>query len=288
VYNQLGTIINCKNIYWIALVLDFHDQVIWYGDSLDWEMDAEVMEVLAWCIKKYTTMTFKYKKMIVTYQNDTFSCGLLAWNALAHFFLPESQPLIPSSDVAIARLHVLLHVCERHQNQVGDLQSGSKHLSNALQGPNQPDNTFRYVVHPPDLVTSLDQGDSDFEMSPVYAASGTEAHLQAPGSESAGHLGHGDDTSSLSTSNDYDTTSNNDTASDDDTTSNDESTSADENMSEASDVLPPAGSTKVVSSSKIKSDSSVRTALGVREAYFKKCSCEEYYTNLAREKEIMQ
>jgi hypothetical protein len=116
-YTQLGTIMNYEGIHWFALVLDFPNQVIWYGDSLDFEMEKELKQALEWWIKG---VTFTYKKMLITRQKDTFSCGLLAWIALCHYFLPKRHPLIDPGNVAAARLKVLLRVCERHRDQVSN------------------------------------------------------------------------------------------------------------------------------------------------------------------------
>jgi hypothetical protein len=114
IYQQLGTIVNYQDTHWVAIVLDFPNKTIWQGDSLDWEMEAKLREPLEWWIHDHTSTTFAYKKMQVTHQKDTFSCGLLAWNALSHYFLPDYCPLIDQRDVAHARLKVLLQVCDQH------------------------------------------------------------------------------------------------------------------------------------------------------------------------------
>jgi hypothetical protein len=114
----IGTIVNCRDTHWAAIVVDFSHRVIWHRDSLNWQMDPELKQVLEWWIREHTSASFAYKKLPITYQQDDYSCGLLAWNALSHFFLPIDHPLIDPSDVATARLRVLLRVCKQHQNQV--------------------------------------------------------------------------------------------------------------------------------------------------------------------------
>jgi hypothetical protein len=123
-HKQLATIVNHQGTHWFALVLDFPNQVIWHRDSLDWKMEAEIKQVLEWWMKHHTSVTFTYRKMPITHQKDTVSCGLLAWNGLSHYFLPKRYPLINPGNVAAARLRVLLHVCEQHHNQVSIYQSG--------------------------------------------------------------------------------------------------------------------------------------------------------------------
>ncbi|KAG0701715.1 hypothetical protein DFH29DRAFT_1000024 [Suillus ampliporus] len=50
-------------------------------------------------------------------QHDTFSCGVLAFNALAHYFLPAKYNLINSNAVRDERLRVLLEVVKHHSDQ---------------------------------------------------------------------------------------------------------------------------------------------------------------------------
>ncbi|KIK77062.1 hypothetical protein PAXRUDRAFT_28870 [Paxillus rubicundulus Ve08.2h10] len=50
-------------------------------------------------------------------QKDTFSCGLLAFNALAHHILPSHYPLIPTTSIVKARLEILLGITKCHFNQ---------------------------------------------------------------------------------------------------------------------------------------------------------------------------
>jgi hypothetical protein len=114
----VGTIVNYKKTHWAAIVLDFGTQTIWHGDSLDFGMDPGLLTALKWWIQQHHSASFRYKKMLITNQLDGHSCGLLAWNSLAHFFLPERHPLIDPLTVAAERLRVLLRVCEKHDINV--------------------------------------------------------------------------------------------------------------------------------------------------------------------------
>jgi hypothetical protein len=99
-------------------VLDFRAKTIWYGDSLQWEIEPKLRSVLEWWTEEHGSVRFTYQRLPITHQNDSFSCGLLAWNALAHFFLPFHRPLIDPADVVMERLRVLLCICERHHKNV--------------------------------------------------------------------------------------------------------------------------------------------------------------------------
>ena len=133
IQGQLGTIVNTKQTHWFALVLDFSCGVIWYGDSLHWSTDAKIRSAIEWWIQEYTSAPFTHKTMPVTYQRDSVSCGLLAWNSLSHHFLPAIHPLINPLDVAEARLRVLLSVCKRHQMEVSVYQTGLNYLPNVMK-----------------------------------------------------------------------------------------------------------------------------------------------------------
>jgi Ulp1 protease family, C-terminal catalytic domain len=114
----MGTVVNTMDTHWLAIVLDFSTRTIWHGDSLQWVMEPKLKAALKWWTSEYTSAQFKYKPLPITYQKDSFSCGLLTWNAISHFFLPKLHPLIDPTDVATERLRVLLCVCKQHQNEV--------------------------------------------------------------------------------------------------------------------------------------------------------------------------
>ena len=110
-----------NNQHWVAIIIDFADKVVWYGDSMDAVSPPKhLRNVLDWWIQKsLPTMNtmFPYQKMPITEQEDTYSCGLLAWNALSSFLLEDVKIFSPNS-IAEERLKVLLSVAERHHAKV--------------------------------------------------------------------------------------------------------------------------------------------------------------------------
>jgi hypothetical protein len=42
----VGTIMNCQNTHWVAMVLDFSSHVMWHGDSLGWQMEVKTKDVI--------------------------------------------------------------------------------------------------------------------------------------------------------------------------------------------------------------------------------------------------
>jgi hypothetical protein len=97
----LGAIVNSHESHWVAIILDFHTHTIWHGDSLGWKMESKLKDTLEWWTFMYTSVHFTHNHLPITRQLDTFSCRLLAWNALCHFFFPELYPLIKSANVAL-------------------------------------------------------------------------------------------------------------------------------------------------------------------------------------------
>jgi hypothetical protein len=116
----VGTIMNCQGTHWAAVVLDFGSHTIWHGDSLGWKMEKTAREAAEWWIRAHTSVPFTHKKLPIAHQDDQFSCGLFAWNALAHYYFPAQNPLLDLSEshIAGARLRVLLRICTHHLNQV--------------------------------------------------------------------------------------------------------------------------------------------------------------------------
>ena len=120
VYDRFVTIVNINENHWVPIVVDFRASKILYGDSMGGEIDEDVEEILTWWTYHHTGITFTKAYLPITRQRDGFSCGLLAWNALATYLLPNVHSLIDASDVAKERLKVFLRVVEQHNlNQVG-------------------------------------------------------------------------------------------------------------------------------------------------------------------------
>jgi hypothetical protein len=94
--------------------VDFKASKILYGDSMGGAIDEDIEEILTWWTYHHTGVTFTKSYLPITRQRDGFSCGLLAWNALAAYLLPNIHSLINASDVAKGRLEMFLRVIEQH------------------------------------------------------------------------------------------------------------------------------------------------------------------------------
>jgi hypothetical protein len=56
----------------------------------------------------HTGKNFTKSYLPITRQRDGYSCGILAWNAIAAYLLPDFHTLIDAADVADKRLRMFL------------------------------------------------------------------------------------------------------------------------------------------------------------------------------------
>lgn len=108
--SELVTIFNVNESHWGAIIADFNQKLIRYGDSMEGLLKAEVKAALNWWLYFHMGQTFTYTKLPTTCQRDPHSCGILAWNALAHYFFPKRYPLLDASHMQDAWLHMLLKI----------------------------------------------------------------------------------------------------------------------------------------------------------------------------------
>ena len=115
--NILDVILPKKNI----LVLDIlnFSLLAMYGDSLGGTITVEIKMVLNWWIHKHTGQQFTTNWLPITHQHDGYSCGMMAWNAVATRVLLKNYTLMKSDNVADERLKMFLHMSECHNNKVG-------------------------------------------------------------------------------------------------------------------------------------------------------------------------
>ncbi|KAF8891593.1 hypothetical protein CPB84DRAFT_1683234, partial [Gymnopilus junonius] len=118
VLDKLATIVNVRQNHWVAVIVDFQSAQILYGDSLGSTINEELEEALTWWTFHHTAQYFPIQNLPITCQRDGYSCGLLAWNALATKLLPELHSLMDSGTVQDERLKVFLQVVARHDEKV--------------------------------------------------------------------------------------------------------------------------------------------------------------------------
>lgn len=101
--------------HWIAIVIDIANKTVRYGDSLNGSEPSKILDALAWWLDFHMpSSTFRRCQLPITQQFDSFSCGVLALNAVCHAILPGS-PLLPASSPA-AITHARLKMFVRTVN----------------------------------------------------------------------------------------------------------------------------------------------------------------------------
>lgn len=115
---KLGGLYNLNNNHWVAIVIDRTQSCYLYGDSMSSEIDKNLAEAIGWWIHVHTNIHYRYEALPITQQTDGYSCGLLSFNALAHFFNGNSTPLINPKEVLLERLRMFLKIISQHNQFV--------------------------------------------------------------------------------------------------------------------------------------------------------------------------
>ncbi|EPS95015.1 hypothetical protein FOMPIDRAFT_1133265 [Fomitopsis schrenkii] len=112
--SSLGLVFNLNNRHWVSVVIELDTHTILYGDSLKAEMPSDLAAKLHWWLRLFSPTTFDTRPLPCTTQAlmDTYSCGLLSSNAVAHHYFAEEYPLIPSSGVDTGRMQILRQIWE--------------------------------------------------------------------------------------------------------------------------------------------------------------------------------
>jgi hypothetical protein len=113
--DQIAFLINLDRNHWVSVIIDFRKQEILYGDSLGQVMSTSTQNVLTWWTQLHVNTRFTIKKLPITIQDDSFSCGLLAWNSLAAYL--AGAKLFSANEVAEERLKVMLDIVHEHESQ---------------------------------------------------------------------------------------------------------------------------------------------------------------------------
>jgi hypothetical protein len=93
-HTSIGFIMNVNSNHWVATVVDFAEHRILYGDSLGQVPENEHISTIQWWAQYHSGTQFTVTELPIPLQQDLFSCGILAFGALTHFYLPAQYPLM--------------------------------------------------------------------------------------------------------------------------------------------------------------------------------------------------
>ncbi|KAJ6468788.1 hypothetical protein C8R45DRAFT_783386, partial [Mycena sanguinolenta] len=114
--NRLATIVNLYDNHWIVLAIDFETKTISYGDGFHAHAPPSLRKSLDWWLFEHLGDEFKWINIPVVAQNDPYSCGILAYFALAHWFDSKRFPLPKPTAASMAeeRIKMFLRIIEQH------------------------------------------------------------------------------------------------------------------------------------------------------------------------------
>lgn len=114
---DVGFVANKDDNHWVALVVNFRELSILYADSLGSPIPSLLLDAIRWwrscCERQAASATpvypeFVIQRLPITVQtdDDRFSCGMLAYNALCHHYLPDRFALLELASVDAARMEI--------------------------------------------------------------------------------------------------------------------------------------------------------------------------------------
>ncbi|KZT65980.1 hypothetical protein DAEQUDRAFT_813834 [Daedalea quercina L-15889] len=120
--HSIGLIFNLNDNHWVAVVINYNSKLLLYADSLGYIIPKGLQQLLEWWLEPYGGKHLTFASLPCARQGplDTFSCGICAPNAIAHYYLPSRYPLVlvtPES-VDISRLDALHCIWEYSQHTI--------------------------------------------------------------------------------------------------------------------------------------------------------------------------
>ncbi|RXW18423.1 hypothetical protein EST38_g7441 [Candolleomyces aberdarensis] len=172
----LGLILHQGSNHWTAAVIDVESSTIQFGDSLGGGIPQEVKTILLWWTMFHTGKEFNISALPIGEQNDSFSCGVFAWNALATYFLPARYKIATSKTVVAHRIDLLrkmlmIHIANKEdQSGEGMVEEDIRCLSviQSRAGTSPPTTPYESGVDSPDEPAENDAGASN-ALSPPTA-----------------------------------------------------------------------------------------------------------------------
>jgi hypothetical protein len=104
--------------HWCAVVINVDQLTIQYGDPMGLAPPSELLDVIRWWLSLSFSTTFSLHNLPITQQKDSFSCGILANNALSHHFIPTIHLLHNGEPCILARIDALIGIIKLLKKRV--------------------------------------------------------------------------------------------------------------------------------------------------------------------------
>lgn len=123
--------------HWVALIVNQREKKVFYGDPVGSALPAVLHQAIDWWLQNHFAKSFIWVWLSCTHRHDSYSCGVLAVNAITHHLLPATFPLISPTlqDVDIVCITFGHQIVNKHLSAVYsvDINAITYHLSSVLQ-----------------------------------------------------------------------------------------------------------------------------------------------------------
>ncbi|KAG6380266.1 hypothetical protein JVT61DRAFT_8358 [Boletus reticuloceps] len=152
---SISFITNVNGNHWVATVMDFAEH-----------------------LHPILQLTRAFAELPIPFQQDSFSCGILAFGALAHFYLPDQYPLMDPRLVDDERIKVFLEIGRHHlkhattcspesQHDFSYLTAHFRHHKNTVDGQPHPMSDQRIKRTPSTPLPKSNRPSKKFEVEPA-------------------------------------------------------------------------------------------------------------------------
>ncbi|KAJ7196687.1 hypothetical protein GGX14DRAFT_672342 [Mycena pura] len=117
---EAATVANINRNHWVALVVDFPEKRVMYGDSLQGDVHPKLQAAYNSWISRYDATEFQWASLPITPQPDGCNCAIFAVNAVAHRIDGRKYPLLgtDTSGGPGERLRMLEKILDVHESTV--------------------------------------------------------------------------------------------------------------------------------------------------------------------------
>lgn len=134
---SISTLCLINSNHWVALIINQREKKVSYGDPIDSASPAVLRQVVDRWLQNHFVESFTWVWLPYTHQYDSHSCGALVVNAIAHYLLPATFPLISLTlwDINIVFITFGHQIVNKHLSTVHsvDINTVTHHLSSVLQ-----------------------------------------------------------------------------------------------------------------------------------------------------------
>jgi hypothetical protein len=109
----------CRENHWTAWVLNASSGSLHYGDSRGGAIPPNLKDAVCWWLQQHIPdASIDLKPLPIAPQNDSFSCGILAINAVMHALLPDHRLIGNKKSLSAFRVGVFVDILQQHEQMM--------------------------------------------------------------------------------------------------------------------------------------------------------------------------